>query len=143
MKFKSEIGIIMYAATVLILGGFAFAVIECAVNFSLAGFIILLIGMSFAMLIFLPILFCTNYTFSDYSLVIKSGFIKYEIDYSGIISVKKSHNPISSPALSLNRLEIVYSNGVRKGAVLISPKRRNEFMTELLVRAPFIETDCR
>lgn len=72
--------------------------------------------------------FTTHYLVSDTHLIIRYGpFIK-TIPLDSITSVKKTSNPISSPALSLKRIEVLYG---RYDMMLISPKNRDEFITLL------------
>ncbi|NNT70588.1 PH domain-containing protein [Flavobacterium sp. IMCC34852] len=73
--------------------------------------------------------------------------IKYKIDGENLIiwwkkidikSIKKiysTHNPLSSPALSLDRIAVVYN---KYDEVLISPKEREAFIQELLKVNPNI-----
>jgi hypothetical protein len=69
-------------------------------------------------------------------LVIKYGPFKKIIPLNTIKSVKKTMNPLSSPALSLKRLEIIYG---QYNMVLISPKDRDEFMKILSKHCPQAE----
>lgn len=65
-------------------------------------------------------------------LVVKTGFIKRNIPYSNIISIKEKKNPISSPALSLDRIEIIWKkNEVARGVIYISPKEKELFLENL------------
>jgi hypothetical protein len=50
------------------------------------------------------------------------------IPIDDIISTEPSHNPASSPALSLDRLVIRYGQGAE---LMISPKEMAEFIAEL------------
>ncbi len=70
----------------------------------------------------------TYYLFSDNHLIIRYGPFKKRIPLDTITSVKKTSNPLSSPALSLKRLEISYNT---YDMVLISPKDREKFISIL------------
>jgi hypothetical protein len=72
--------------------------------------------------------FTTHYLLNDTHLIIRYGPFKKKIPLDRITSVKKTSNPLSSPALSLKRLEISYNT---YDMVLISPKNRDEFITLL------------
>ena len=62
-------------------------------------------------------------------LLVKSGFIVHKnIPIESIKSIKKSKNWISSPALSIDRIEITYN---KFDSILISPKNRVQFINEL------------
>ncbi len=75
----------------------------------------------------------TYYIVGSEHLVVSSGPFRWRIPLSSIVSVRPSHNPLSSPALSLDRLQIRY--GHRK-TLLISPNNRQGFLRELADRAP-------
>jgi hypothetical protein len=59
-----------------------------------------------------------------------------KIEIKSIRKIYRTNNPLSSPALSLDRLAIVYN---KFDEILISPKERNEFIDELLKINPSIE----
>jgi hypothetical protein len=59
-----------------------------------------------------------------------------KIDIKTIRKVYATRNPLSSPALSINRIAIVYN---KYDEVLISPKDRADFINELLKVNPNIE----
>jgi hypothetical protein len=77
-----------------------------------------------------------RYIISGDRLYIKMFFSSFEsINIANIISVKRSYNPLSSPASSLKRLRIDYRMVKRKKYLylymLISPVREQEFIDEL------------
>lgn len=80
----------------------------------------------FAFVVALPVwLFTgTKYVVEGESLHIRSGPFKWTIPIKDITNVTETRNPISSPALSLDRLELKY--GERK-SILVSPRERSEF----------------
>lgn len=98
------------------------------------------LGLRVALLIFLGsaaafmlwILYGTDYTLSDEELRIRCGPFHYGVPLRAIDSVTPSRNPLSSPALSLDRLLIQWGPGPRR--ILISPSRRSEFLQELSYR---------
>ena len=59
-----------------------------------------------------------------------------KIDTHSIKKVYRTNNPLSSPALSLDRIAIVYN---KYDEILISPKDRSAFIAELLSINPSIE----
>ena len=65
--------------------------------------------------------------------ILKIWWIKVEIQ--SIKRIYKTRNPLSSPALSLDRIAIVYN---KYDEVLISPKDKKEFIEELLKINPDI-----
>ncbi len=73
--------------------------------------------------------FGTYYVFDNESLIIRCGPIREMVPYNKIVSVKKTRNPLSSAALSINRIEIRYGK-----LTLISPENCDDFMAELSKR---------
>ena len=72
--------------------------------------------------------FSTRYTISGDFLLVKAGPFSWVIPIDDIVSVEPTRNPMSSPALSLDRLLIRYGHSAE---LLISPKDKSGFMTEL------------
>lgn len=110
-------------------GGFALSVMPPTIGE------LLVVG---ALSILLPIFLIwtwltTYYVLDENNLIIKYGPFQKTIPLDTILSVRKTTNPLSSPALSLQRLEISYGN---YDFVLISPKDRDEFMDILAERCP-------
>ena len=91
-----------------------------------------------ALLVFiLYIVLSIQYKINDNILTVKAGFlVNTKIEIQNIQKIKKTYNPLSSPAASINRLEICYNNG---DFVLISPKNRDQFIKDLLEINPNIE----
>lgn len=95
----------------------------------------LLIPVAIAIFLVLMLL-KTYYEIDGKILRIHGGlFFRQEIRVTDILSIKETNNPLSSPALSLDRLEIRYG---KYKWVLISPKKKDEFIQELLVLNPSI-----
>lgn len=92
-------------------------------------------GLSITMISILMIMF---WMFSKIKYVIEETMLKVwwiKIDIHSIKRVYKTNNPLSSPALSLDRIAIVYNT---YDEVLISPKLKKEFVDELLKINPSI-----
>ena len=77
------------------------------------------------------LLFPLYYELEDTALMIRFGLIRQHVPYADITEVRLTWNPLSSPALSLRRLKVSF----RKRFVLISPVRRDEFLSSLAQRA--------
>lgn len=73
----------------------------------------------------------TNYTLSDSKLFVKCGPFKRDIPIAQISSIRATSNPLSSPALSTDRLQIDYGRGQ---SIMISPKDKEEFLRDLETR---------
>ena len=93
----------------------------------------LILGGSFALVaaVALP----THYINRERELVIRSGFIRRSIPLASIRRVYPTHNPLSAPAWSLDRLGVEYDSGARRGLALISPAAREEFLDLIARRA--------
>ena len=72
--------------------------------------------------------FTTRYTITGDFLLVKAGPFSWVIPIEDISSVEPTRNPVSSPALSLDRLLIRYGQSAE---LMISPKDKAGFMTEL------------
>jgi len=73
-----------------------------------------------------------RYTLTRDQLIIRFGVFRSRLELSSITGARPSHNPLSSPALSLDRLKISHTGSV--GFTLISPADREGFMRDLATR---------
>jgi hypothetical protein len=92
-----------------------------------------------ALVLMLWLLYFTRYTFLDRTLVCACGPFKLRVPLDAIRGVRPSHNPVASPACSLDRLHIEYE-GSRFG-VLVSPKDKTGFLAALVERCPNLYFD--
>ena len=97
-------------------------------NQSLVFFAIFVFSIGFVSWIW----FGTYYVFDEESLIIRCGPIREIVPYKKIISVKKTRNPLSSAALSLDRIEIMYGK-----ITMISPVKKEDFLAELKKKCNF------
>jgi hypothetical protein len=74
-------------------------------------------------------------------LRIRSGVLKGDIPIASITSVTPTHNPLSAPALSLDRLAISYEKGGHPRLGLVSPKEKAAFLQELSARDPGLRAE--
>lgn len=95
------------------------------------------LGINLVVLAFIAHLFSTTYyTIEGNQLLVKSGFLfQASIDILSITKISETNNFISSPALSLDRLEIRYQP---RNSVIISPKDKQGFLEHLLQINPNI-----
>lgn len=70
----------------------------------------------------------THYTIESAHLRIRSGPFKWQVPVADITSIVPSSNPLSSPALSLDRLRIDYGRGA---TIMISPRDKERFIREI------------
>jgi hypothetical protein len=74
------------------------------------------------------LLLATNYTLEPRQLLVRSGPFKWRVPITDITSITATSNPLSSPALSLDRLRIEYGRG---SAIMISPRNKEQFLSDI------------
>lgn len=120
--YRSKIGLELVIPLGILLGGIGifFAAKGVWPGFIIIGIVVLFIGHMFV---------TTRYTINDTSLQIVCGFFySNTIDIRAIVSVRNTNNIISSPAASLDRMEIIMRNGER---IIVSPKDKKEFLNHI------------
>jgi hypothetical protein len=80
------------------------------------------------------VLYGTSYRFAGDQLDIRCGPFRFRVPLSEIDSVEPTHNPLSSPACSLDRLLLRY--GARR--IMVSPADKSGFLADLELRCPRI-----
>lgn len=70
----------------------------------------------------------TRYTLDQGQLLIRSGPFRWRVPVADITRITSTSNPLSSPALSLDRLRIEYGRG---SAIMISPRDKEQFLREI------------
>lgn len=76
--------------------------------------------------------FSTSYTIASTDLVVRAAFFRWRVPLDQITEVYQTHNPLSSPALSLDRLRVNYKRpSGRTWWVMISPKDKEQFLDDL------------
>lgn len=83
--------------------------------------------------------FTTGYTIEDSMLKIKFGPFRKWIAIQDISKMNRVKNPISAPALSINRIEIIH--GKFYDGVFLSPENEREFIQLILQENPQIILD--
>ena len=133
-EFRSKIGLGLALPIGIIWGGVTVLLIYQGIWW-MAAFMLLLL--SWITHLFLT----TKYILEGDTLYIQSGFLyKKKMNISEVQKIIESNNPLSSPAASLDRLEI------RKTPwdyVLISPKQKEDFIQAMLDKNPSIEVKRR
>lgn len=97
----------------------------------------LLVGCFVALMVasvYFGLIFPLRYGFDESHLIVRHGVCRQRILLADISDVHPTRNPLSSPALSLDRLRIQFGQGLFK-AVMISPADRDRFLDELAQRA--------
>ncbi len=79
----------------------------------------------------------TRYAIDNDQLLVQAGPFHWRIPVEKILTVHHTNNPLGAPAWSLKRLNVRYIDKKGKETfVLISPKKRKEFMEHLLKITP-------
>ena len=80
--------------------------------------------------IYVGLIFPMRYGLDNHQLVVRFGICRQRIPLDNILEVRPTRNPLSSPALSLDRLHVQFGKGFFK-AVMISPADREQFLADL------------
>lgn len=129
-RFYSKIGLEVVIPIVLIIGVTTTLMV---LQKAWPGVAVLLVTMLFIV----HLITNTYYQIEHSALRIKSGFIINKlIAINSIRKIQKSNSIFSSPAASLDRLEIFYN---KYDSILISPKDKQEFLAQLRNINPAIE----
>jgi len=133
MKFKGKqdlwLSVLIWSAVVLGFGASILPIIDGEQSFILYGLLIV----SGLFLIFISWIYKVNYVvLEDTYMVVRFGPFKEKYDYSVLTKVEETRLPLSSLALSLDRLAL-YKNQSFKS--LISVKDKELFLKELAKRS--------
>ena len=128
--YKSKLGLELIIPLILIFGYVLFELIS---KRAWIGILILLVTIIFILYTFLSI----QYKIENGNLNIKCTILMtINIEIKSIRKVTETYNPLSSPAASIDRLEIFYN---KFDSILISPKHKKEFIQNLCEINPSIE----
>ncbi|MHA7815019.1 MAG: PH domain-containing protein [Pseudohaliea sp.] len=117
--------VVVLVASAIVCLGAALASFRAASGLGLAGpLVALLVGIGLP----LWLVASTRYTLTDEVLRVTCGPFRWRIPLGQITGVTPTSNPLSSPALSLDRLCIAYGSGK---SVLISPEDKRGFIDDL------------
>lgn len=72
-------------------------------------------------------MFNIKYVIHDSSLIVKDGIFQHTYDINRIESIKPTRTLLSSPAASLDRLEINFAHD----RLIVSPRQKEEFIRHL------------
>ncbi len=128
MTFKSEVDLWLWVIVALVVIIYLAVSVSLLFKASLAscltGAWLMAIGIGLPLWLF----YTTHYVVKDEVVRIQSGPFKWTIPIASINQVVETSNPLSSPALSLRRLKIVYDNNK---SVMVSPKDLDEFLVAI------------
>lgn len=130
VRYRSKIGWIIILAIAVLLVSFVHVM---ALDFFGIGTMIVLSTIVFTVYL----VFCTYYEIGKGTLRVKSGFLlDRSIPIGTITKIEVTNNPISAPAISLDRLEVFYRD---YESVIISPKEKSAFIAHLKQINPKIQ----
>lgn len=125
MTFRSRvdgwIAALLIAGALITLGSAGFAMLKAPPADAMVVLAVTLGGQGIVLWLVLSI----RYVVKGGVLHVHAGPFHHRIPLSSIHSVRPSRNPVSSPAMSLDRLEIRYADDRR---ILISPRDRDAFL---------------
>ncbi len=84
------------------------------------------------------VLAATHYTVSPDTLLVRSGPFRWRIPTNSIVAVRATNNPLSSPALSLDRVDVVTHKGRH---IRVSPDDKQGFCAALTAANAQIQVD--
>tara|TARA_R110002124_G_scaffold107094_2_gene259411 strand:- start:557 stop:970 length:414 start_codon:yes stop_codon:yes gene_type:complete len=129
-NYKSKLGLELIIPISIIFG---YALFELITEKSWFGVFIIFLIILFILSTFLSI----NYKIEKENLNVKCIFLVNEnIEIKTIWKIVETYNPLSSPAASIDRIEIFYN---KFDSILISPKKKKKFIEDILKINPNIE----
>ena len=136
MRFSSKIDPWLWATLVLTLSACVFAVWTVGERGSAMAIAAMLAVCVLALGLPVWIVLGTRYELAEHDLLICSGPFRWRVPLEQVRAVAPSRSVLSAPALSLDRLRIAYG---RAGSILISPRDKLQFLSELQRRCPGID----
>ena len=128
-RFRSKVDTWLVLVVVAALVVLTAALVSMVVAGASLAAIALFLGVMTAVMLFTGLIFTrTWYEIDARELRIVSGPFRWTIPRESIRSVEDSRNPLSSPALSLDRLRIRYGD---KRWILVSPEDKKGFRKAL------------
>lgn len=133
--YKSKIGLELVIPVMLIL--VTVIVFSIYDNANGIGIVVTFLVIAFIADMFMR----THYTIDGDLLKIKCGFLySKQIEIHQIKRISETNNALSAPAISLDRLEISYN---KYDSILISPKQKQEFISDIKNINPGIEVNLK
>lgn len=121
-KYKSKIGT---EFVILLFGALLIPLIMILLDFNWTDFCII----SLCVLFLLHLIYATEYKINEEVLIIKCSFLINEsINIHSIKKISETNNLLSSPAFSMDRIELLYN---KYDMILLSPKEKLEFIENL------------
>lgn len=122
------LGLILILLPVFVFGSTALVLFQGTYHWA-AG-----LGSALVIVLYVGLIFPMRYSITDRELIIKHGLVRQRVQLTAIKEVRPTRNPLSSPALSLDRLEISTGPGFSE-RIMISPADKTGFLRLLAERA--------
>jgi len=127
LKFTSKIDWWLLLILIIVTVSIISKIYKAHHSYSLASnFTYLVIYSLIIFLMWMPV-FNTYYVVDQNKLIIKSMVFRWKINIDDITKIEETHNPLSSPALSLDRIKIYYFKNGSVNSIMISPKDKEGF----------------
>lgn len=125
-KFRSRIDPWILILLVIAIAGQIFALTAVLSSETQGSEALIVIGITIpGVLLIVSTLLRTHYTVSDGRVRVVCGPFAWNISISEITDISETHSPLSSPALSLDRLKISYGRNKR---IMVSPADKRGFL---------------
>ncbi|MBU3823866.1 MAG: PH domain-containing protein [Candidatus Oceanisphaera merdipullorum] len=126
--YKSKIDSLLIAVLISAIVLCIYVSVTVLSSGSSATWWVILIVVSLGIGLPLWLLVGTRYTLDSKLLLVQSGPFKWRIPVVEITNITPTKDPLSSPALSLDRLRIDYG---RSNMLMISPRDKERFLKDL------------
>jgi len=133
-KVDGWLGILLAAVPI---GGMG-ALIPLIISGDTAGIVVGAIALGFIILLYWGLIVPMRYTVRADHIEIRFGAVRSRVPYSKIEGIVPTRSPISSPALSLDRLHIQASSAMGPN---ISPADKAGFLQAVADRAPHLKVE--
>ncbi|MEM8996264.1 MAG: PH domain-containing protein [Acidobacteriota bacterium] len=132
MRFTSKIDAWLVLTLAIALASVGYALVVSVLSGNAAAVAVMVGSVLLCVVPVIWMFFSTYYEVGSDALEIVAGPFRWQVPLDEIERVRASRSLLSSPALSLDRLEITHSGGRR---VLVSPKDKAAFQAALARRA--------
>ncbi len=130
-RFRTKLGLELVIPLVVVIGTVATLVLFESHSYFIFSMLLLFLGS------ILFLMYDTTYKIDQNRLIIRFSILyRTSISIQEIKRIKQTNNPLSSPAASLDRLDIRYG---KSGSVLISPKDKQAFIDAIISINPQVE----
>jgi short-subunit dehydrogenase involved in D-alanine esterification of teichoic acids len=114
----------------------AAAIVQFATRSWATGLMLLMLDLCIVSMTF-PL----TYEITRAALHVRSGMLRWQIEFTDIIAVVPTRNSRSAPAWSRDRLLVAYKKSNKLVPLMISPEDQQKFIQELTGKIPALEFD--